>query len=127
MPFVINEQEAPTRVLRGERALSQRLINPSTGSQHVDVQVNILRAGSGPGPYHHHSNAENIYYVLSGTARVTVDGVPHTAGPGVAVFIPPGERHDVENIGTDDLRVIEIKVPHDSDFIIVERDSVSGE
>ncbi|HEX7102849.1 MAG TPA: cupin domain-containing protein [Nitrolancea sp.] len=127
MPFVINEQEAPTRVLRGERGISQRLINPSTGSQHVDVHVNILRAGSGPGPYHYHSNAENIYYVLSGTARVTVDGVPHTAGPGVAVFIPPGERHDVENIGTDDLRVIEIKVPHDSDFIIVERDSVSGE
>lgn len=127
MPFIIDERDAPTRQLRGDRGVSHRLINPTIGSEHIDVHVNILRAGSGPGPYHYHSNAENIYFVLEGSARVTVDGVPHSAGPGVAIFIPPGERHDVENVGQTDLRIIEIKVPHDSDFNIVERDVPAAE
>jgi mannose-6-phosphate isomerase-like protein (cupin superfamily) len=117
--YIVDERKAPTKDLRGGRGVSLRLINETTGSQYIDVHVNVLRAGSGPGPYHYHSNAENIYYVLEGTARVNIEGEKTTAGPGVAIWIPPNERHDVENVGEGDLRVIEIKIPADSDFILV--------
>jgi mannose-6-phosphate isomerase-like protein (cupin superfamily) len=123
MAFVIDEREAPTKELRNGRGLSLRLINEATGSQYLDLHVNVLRAGSGPGPYHYHSNAENIYYVLEGTAQVNVEGEHLTAGPGVAIWIPANERHDVENVGDGDLRVIEIKVPANSDFILVDADA----
>jgi mannose-6-phosphate isomerase-like protein (cupin superfamily) len=122
MAFIIDERDAPTKLMRLDRGFQQRLINPDTGSEHLDFHVNTLKVGSGPGPYHYHSNAENIYYVLEGTAMVTVEGVDHVAGPGVAIFIPAGERHDCMNVGDVDLRIIEIKVPHDSDFILTPRD-----
>ena len=126
MAFIIDERDAPIKALRNGRGESLRLINETTGSETLDLHVNVLRAGSGPGPYHYHSNAENIYYVLQGTAQVNIEGRLVTAGPGVAVWIPANERHDVENVGEGDLRVIEIKIPSDSDFILVDRpDTVS--
>lgn len=125
MAFIIDERDAPTRDLRNGRGVSLRLINATTGSQYLDFHVNVLRAGSGPGPNHYHSNAENIYYVLEGSAQVNIEGRRVIAGPGVAVWIPANEKHDVENVGEGDLRVIEIKVPADSDFILVD-DEAAG-
>lgn len=119
MAFQINVSDAPTTDLRGKRGTIFELINPSTGSQHVDLHVNVLKPNTGPGPYHYHSNAENIYFVLEGRARVVIEGQEYFAGPGEAVFIPPGERHDVANVGEGDLRIVEVKAPPDSDFIIV--------
>jgi mannose-6-phosphate isomerase-like protein (cupin superfamily) len=120
MAFFIDERVAPVTALHGGRGVSLRLINETTGSQHVDFHVNILKAQSGPGPYHYHSNAENIYYVIEGRAKVTIEGKATLAGPGEAVFIPAGERHDVENVGEGDLKVIEVKAPWNSDFINAE-------
>ena len=119
MAFLIDERNAPTKDLRGGRGVTLQLINPGTGSEYVDVHVNVLKPGSGRGPYHYHSNAENIYYVLEGRARLVIEGVEYFAGPGEAVWIPRNEKHDVMNVGEGELRVIEIKVPADSDFITV--------
>jgi len=105
--------------MRGGRGHSIRLVNEATGSKYVDVHVNVLRPGTGPGPYHYHSNAENIYFILEGRARILLEGKPVEAGPGDCVWIPAGEKHDVTNIGETDLRLIEIKAPADSDFMIV--------
>jgi mannose-6-phosphate isomerase-like protein (cupin superfamily) len=124
MAYVIDEREADTRDLRVSGGISRRLINESTGSRHVDVQVNVLREGSGPGPYHYHSNAENIYYILEGTAQVIIDGRKVIAGPGLAIWIPPNERHGVENVGEGELRLIEIKAPAGGDFLLVPQDEL---
>lgn len=118
--FKINFEDAPTKELRGGRGLSHRLINPETGCDYLDLHVNVINPGSGVGPYHYHSNADNIYMVLKGRGVVTVEGVEHEVGPGDAMLIPPNERHDVRNIGDEPFHVIEIKAPADSDFIIVE-------
>jgi mannose-6-phosphate isomerase-like protein (cupin superfamily) len=96
-----------------------QLINPDTGSRFVDFHVNVLKARSGQGAYHHHWNAENLTE-LEGPAKVTMEGREVVAGPGEAVLIQPSEKHDVENVGDDDLRALEVKAPPDSDFIVVD-------
>lgn len=107
--------------LRGERGKSYKLLDPTVGCAGLVFQENVIRAGTDAGPYHYHSNADNIYYVLEGTGRATVDGKTFDVGPGDTLFIPANEPHDVGNTGTGDLRLIECKVPADSDFIIVDR------
>jgi mannose-6-phosphate isomerase-like protein (cupin superfamily) len=118
--FHVNLKDAPTRSLRGERGTAYQLVDQAHGGSHnVDFHVNVLRPGSGPGPYHYHSNSDNLYFVLEGRARVLIEGEPLEAGPGEAVFIPAGEKHDVTNIGPGELRIIEVRAPAESDFIIV--------
>jgi mannose-6-phosphate isomerase-like protein (cupin superfamily) len=132
MAFNINLKDAPTRGLRGgpgseSRGTIYQLINPDNGSHNVDFHVNVLKPGSGPGPYHYHSNSDNLYFVLEGQARVLIEGQEYLAGPGEAVFIPAGEKHDVANVGDGELRIIEVKAPAESDFIIVPHPEVRTE
>ncbi len=117
--YMVKRGEGPTKPLGG-RGIAHRLLTPGSGSQHLELYVNVLEPGSGPGPYHYHSNADNIYVVLGGQGEVTVDGERVPVAPGDMVSLAPGERHDIENTGEGELRVLEIKVPAGSDFITVE-------
>jgi mannose-6-phosphate isomerase-like protein (cupin superfamily) len=67
----------------------------------------LAEARLGPGKAttpHHHAVTEEIYYILSGEALMTLghdDSRP--VGPGDAIAIPPGVRHTIRNTGTAEL------------------------
>lgn len=61
-----------------------------------------LDAGSATTP-HHHDVTEEIYYILSGTADMTLGEETRPVGPGDAIAIPPGVRHTIRNTGSGEL------------------------
>jgi mannose-6-phosphate isomerase-like protein (cupin superfamily) len=48
---------------------------------------------------HYHPQTEEIYYILSGTAQMTIGSEEQQVGPGDAIAIPPGQTHTIRNIG----------------------------
>lgn len=52
--------------------------------------------------YHPHDKDE-IYYVLSGTGELTMNGVVSTVGPGTAILTRPGDSHGLRQVGEQDL------------------------
>ena len=48
---------------------------------------------------HHHVEAEEIYYILSGQGLMRVGEQSRQVGPGDAVAIPPGASHQIRNTG----------------------------
>ena len=63
-----------------------------------------FKPGSGIG---HHVQAEDeIYYVLSGTGTMTLDGKTVDITPGTAVLTRPGSSHSLKQTGSDDLVVL---------------------
>lgn len=48
---------------------------------------------------HHHPRTEEIYYILTGTARMEIAGELRDVGPGDAIAIPPGAVHQITNTG----------------------------
>jgi mannose-6-phosphate isomerase-like protein (cupin superfamily) len=52
---------------------------------------------------HHHAVTEEIYYILSGTAEMTIEQESRSVEAGDAIAIPPGQRHTIRNTGTDEL------------------------
>lgn len=52
---------------------------------------------------HHHTVADEVYYVQSGAGRVRVDGETRVVGPGDTVIIRPGQRHKLWADGGEDL------------------------
>lgn len=109
--------------LRYGRGRMIRLVDPAIGAEQVDLHLNVILAGSAPGPYHMHTSAENVYHVIDGLVRIRIDGVDHDAGPGDTVFIPPGVPHSASNIGESDARLLEIYAPARVDFVEVPVDS----
>ena len=52
---------------------------------------------------HYHQDSEEIYYILRGRGRMKLEGEVREARAGDGIAIPPGSRHQIENIGTSNL------------------------
>jgi mannose-6-phosphate isomerase len=59
--------------------------------------------------YQKHSQRAEHWYVVEGTAKVTLDGKEVTVRTGEAIDIPIGVAHRVENPGDEDLIFIEVQ------------------
>jgi len=44
---------------------------------------------------HYHPQTEEIYYILTGSGRMQIEGDLRDVGPGDAIAIPPGARHQI--------------------------------
>ena len=52
---------------------------------------------------HYHPQSEEIYYILVGQARMRLGDEIRDVGPGDSIAIPPGEPHQITNIGGEQL------------------------
>ena len=50
---------------------------------------------------HYHEIESEIYYVLKGRAKITVDDDVIDAEPGTTIYMPPGTKHKVVNDGDE--------------------------
>jgi mannose-6-phosphate isomerase-like protein (cupin superfamily) len=55
---------------------------------------------------HLHEHTEEIYYILEGTGRMTVDEATHEVVPGDAIAIPPGAVHTIRATGNVTLKFL---------------------
>ena len=122
---VFNLADAPTRPMRFDRGTLISLVGEAEGARNVDVHINVLNVDSGPGPYHFHEHAENVYIVLEGRLGVVIEGTRHVLERDDVAFIPPGLRHSAGNVGTAPARVIEIYAPVGSDFHFVDEQAAT--
>lgn len=60
--------------------------------------------------YQQHARRAEHWFVVSGTATVTLDGVDHEVGPGQAIDIPKGSAHRAANNGREPVVFVEVQV-----------------
>ena len=63
-----------------------------------------LHAGAGIG--YHRQDEDEIYYIVSGTGVLTLNGVDSIVGPGTAILTRPGSSHALRQQGSKDLVII---------------------
>ena len=61
----------------------------------------VLHKGAGIGLHPH--DKDEVYYVVSGNGRYTVDGSIRDVGPGDAMLVRPGSTHAIQQAGDADL------------------------
>ena len=55
---------------------------------------------------HYHLTTEELYLVIAGEGRLSVDDEERVIRAGDCALIPPGARHKVANIGDGPLRIV---------------------
>lgn len=60
---------------------------------------------------HYHRVTEEIYYVLSGTGRMTIGEEQEEVGAGDAIYIPLNSDHSLTNIGAEPMKILLICGP----------------
>ena len=84
------------------------------------AEVTITPNGGASEHYHH--RMEEVYYLLQGKARLTVNDEARIVGPGDTIVIPPGARHKIVNVGATDVVMIVACAPawHEEDNVFLE-------
>lgn len=54
---------------------------------------------------HPHSDDEEVYFIISGTGVMVVDGEERVVGPGSAILTLSGSTHGIRNDATENLRL----------------------
>src|SRR5690554_7411096 len=81
------------------------LVAPSTGAQEFEMGVCRIDPG-GTHVLHHHRERAELYYVIYGTASVSVGGETFEATPGSAFYIPPGVSHGFVNRSAEVFEIV---------------------
>jgi mannose-6-phosphate isomerase-like protein (cupin superfamily) len=78
----------------------------------VRVKLTTMPVGVPKGGGHKHVRQEHVAYIVSGQARIYLDGDPPLLlKTGDTIHISPGVFHDVEPFGTEPLVTLMIDVP----------------
>jgi mannose-6-phosphate isomerase-like protein (cupin superfamily) len=70
----------------------------------------VLKPGSASLP-HLLKESSEVYYILEGLGVVHIDSESAKVSPGQVVYIPPGSKQHIQNVGTNDLKFLCIVHP----------------
>jgi mannose-6-phosphate isomerase-like protein (cupin superfamily) len=99
---VVNQQDAKPFVTADGSTIRELLAHRNSSIRRQSLAEARLAPGAATTP-HHHAVTEEIYYILSGTAAMTLGDETRPVGPGDAIAIPPGCRHTIRNTGREEL------------------------
>ena len=100
------------RTVKQDGKTSRLLIEPTrVGSKTIGLGMAYYDMEGISGTLHSHQNFEQVIYILSGCGVYVVDGDEVAVGPGCAVYVPPGAKHQMRNSGSESLQFLFIFFP----------------
>jgi mannose-6-phosphate isomerase-like protein (cupin superfamily) len=84
------------------------LVDNEVGSTQATQFVGSIPPGRAPDHFHKY---EEVLFILKGEGRMWAGETNTPIGPGSCVYLPKGQVHCVENIGTDELRLLGVFYP----------------
>ena len=94
-----------------DERLSQPLLDHTNGGQKCTVNYIQTPAGGGSPAGMHKHVVDQVFYILSGTMNLEIDGEETQAGPGSLVLFPAGVPHRNWNGGSEPTVHLAINVP----------------
>lgn len=99
---IVNRRDASPFVTADGSTIRELLAHRNSAIRHQSLAEARLAPGAATAP-HHHAATEEIYYILEGTAAMTLGSETRAVGAGDAIAIPPGIRHTIRNTGQAEL------------------------
>ncbi len=99
---IVNHRDATPFTTVDGSTIRELLAHRNSSIRNQSLAEARLAVGAATIP-HHHAVTEEIYYILSGSAEMTLGEETRGVGPGDAIAIPPGLRHTIRNTGGEEL------------------------
>lgn len=90
---------------------ARTVISHDSGAQRITQTVSDYAPGLSPAVVN--PRAEEVLYVAAGFGKCRINGFAYSLSRGVAIFIPPGAVYNIENTGTETLRLVSSCCPED--------------
>lgn len=109
--YTAAELDVPARRDPGDTAEVRVVIDRSCGCERLEQRV--IRFAPGRSRVRCSDARQELLYVVSGTATLLLEGVPHALEPAMGVYVVAGERYEIENEGPEDLVVVSVLAPQE--------------
>jgi len=85
--------------LAGDHTLLRELLHP--GKQTLGLGYSMAYGTLAPGARSkwHRLTSSEVYYIIAGRGRMTIDGSVVEVKPGSVIYVPPGGKQSLENCG----------------------------
>lgn len=112
-PLVVSDISNPSTMLglhggRGTNRWKRFVTGLMLHADWDSFEHNQLDPGSAIGE-HVHTRTEEIYFIVSGSARMTLNGKTFEVAPGDLIMTPLGGRHSIENTGDEMLEFVVVE------------------
>lgn len=97
--------------IAGDNTILRELLHPDKAP--LDLRYSLAHAIVKPGDTSqpHRLKTSEVYYILEGEGRMTINSETADVGPGQAIYIPPMATQYIQNTGSIDLKFICIVDP----------------
>ena len=102
---VVNLAAAPPFTTKDGSEIRELLAYRNSSIRNQSLAEARLPVGTATQP-HFHPRAEEIYFLFEGRGRMQLEDAVREVGPGDAIAIPPGMRHQITNTGSEELRFL---------------------
>ena len=89
-------------ILAGDKTILRELLHPSRDPATIRYSLAHAKLLPHTASLQHRLKTSEVYYFISGSGRMHVNGDTTEVGPDQAVYVPPGADQHVENTGPDD-------------------------
>ena len=96
---VINHSATKPFITKDGSQIRELLAHRNSSIRNQSLAEATLAVGTST-QEHYHPKSEEIYYILTGSGRMKLDGELRDVGPLDAIAIPPGTRHKIWNTGS---------------------------
>ena len=108
--FIKKLLECP-EFIAGDNTVLREMLHPDKAA--LELRYSLAHATLGPGlrSKPHKLKTSEVYYILAGQGKMSIDGETASVDPGDTIYIPPTALQFIENTGTTDLTFICIVDP----------------
>jgi mannose-6-phosphate isomerase-like protein (cupin superfamily) len=111
MEYLRTVDQAAMAAAGGDTRFSQWLLDHDSGGRHCSINYIRTPAGSGSPAGMHTHVVDQIFYILSGTMNLEIEGKQYEAPPGTLVVFPAGVPHRNWNGGTEPTVHLAVNAP----------------
>ena len=108
--FIVDLKECK-EFIAGDKSVLKELLHPDK----ANLSLNYSLANAIVKPENitalHSLKTSEVYYIISGEGEMEIDGEKRKVKSGQAIYIPPGAKQRIKNIGSNNLEFICIVEP----------------
>lgn len=94
-----------------DERLTQSLLDHTSGARHCSIKCIKTPGGGGSPAGKHIHDVDQIFYILSGTMGIEIEGSQYDCGPGTLIVFPAGVPHRNWNAGSEPTVHLAIQTP----------------
>jgi quercetin dioxygenase-like cupin family protein len=109
--FVVLPGQAPVLEMSTAGRSATLMLQSDATAENVMMFEETVPVGTAGGPFHLHSDSDEVVYVLSGEITFKIGDRVTVGGPGTSAFMPRGVAHAWKNTGAETARILFMYTP----------------